>query len=85
MSALQWIAVLRLCVELTGTYNIEDARSGYVSIGIDCFLLYVKFEDGSCISVLRNRAARYETVNWKSTKDRLQKRNGFKRRPLASS
>jgi hypothetical protein len=55
--ALQSVAGLGLCVELTSAHRIRSNNFCYLSIDMHCILFYVKFENGLCISALRKRVA----------------------------
>jgi hypothetical protein len=67
------VALLRLCVVLTDTYNIKVLCSWYRSIDVDCILFHVNFEGGLSMSVLRNRA-----TSWSSKPMSFQKSCNFK-------
>lgn len=55
LAALQSVAVLVLCVDITNAYFIEMSRFYNHSIYMGCFLLHVKFEGALSFMNSRNR------------------------------
>lgn len=57
LKALQPVAVLEFCVEITGTDNIGRGCFWYDCLYINSILLPVKFKDRLSISILRNKTS----------------------------
>jgi hypothetical protein len=81
LGPLETIAILGLDVVLKDSYGTDILQIWYHSIDIHFILLHVKFEDGSSISFLKNRATRYKNLELEIVKF-LKKSNVFKRRLL---
>jgi hypothetical protein len=58
--SLQSVVVLELSLVFSGAYKVNILRILYRSVDTHCILFRVEFEDGSSVSVLRNRATCYK-------------------------
>jgi hypothetical protein len=76
------VALLGLCVKLTGASSIEKACPLHLPINISCIFSHVKLKNGLFIPVLKKRATCYKKRVLKSAGFQKNNRN-FKTPPVA--